>query len=78
MRCKVDIIVSVGDAASRAAMQATSSIPIVFMSGDPVVAGFAKSMSHSGTNGTGVYVPNTELGATNCAIDWLVSRVSSS
>ena len=63
VRGKVDIIISGGDAATRAAMQATKSIPLVFASGDPIIAGYAKSLSHPGTNATGVYVPSPELEA---------------
>ena len=43
---KVDVIFAAGDAATIAARDATSTIPIVFMSGDPVgqglVAGLAR------------------------------------
>jgi len=63
VRANVDILVSGGDAASRSAMQATKSIPLVFASGDPIVQGYAKSLSHPGTNVTGVYVPVQELEA---------------
>jgi putative ABC transport system substrate-binding protein len=62
-RTKPDLIVSGGDAATRAAIQATKSIPVVFGSGDPIVGGYAKSFSHPGTNATGVYVPNSEIEA---------------
>ena len=63
VRAKVDILIAGGDAATRAAMQVTSSIPLVFASGDPIVAGHAKTLSHPGTNATGVYVPQPELEA---------------
>jgi putative ABC transport system substrate-binding protein len=61
VRTKADVILAVGDAASRAVLNATSTIPVVFVASDPVLAGFAKSLSHPGTNGTGIYIPATEL-----------------
>jgi putative tryptophan/tyrosine transport system substrate-binding protein len=52
---KVDIIVAGGTPAVRAAMKATSAIPIVMrMSTDPVEAGFIPDLSHPGGNITGV------------------------
>ena len=54
VRLKVDIIVVPG-AATYAANKATDTIPIVFAySGDPVVAGFAKSLGRPGGNMTGI------------------------
>jgi len=63
VQSKPDVILAGGDGASRAAMQATKSIPLVFTSGDPIVAGYAKSLSHPGRNATGVYVPSPQLTA---------------
>ena len=55
VRWKADAIVAVGSAAVRAAMQATTSIPIVmFTNGDPVAAGFVKSLASPGGNVTGI------------------------
>jgi putative ABC transport system substrate-binding protein len=62
-RSKVDIIVTGGDAASRAVVQLKTSIPVVFVSSDPIFAGYAKSLSHPGTNATGIYMPSLELEA---------------
>lgn len=52
----VDIIVtSGGDHSTRAAQQATTKIPIVFLEGtDPVSAGFVKSLARPGGNITGI------------------------
>jgi putative ABC transport system substrate-binding protein len=63
VRSKVDAIVAGGDAASMAATQATTSIPVVFISGDPISAGLTTNLSHPFANRTGVYVPNTDLEA---------------
>jgi len=59
---KVDVIVAGSTTAARAAMQATSDIPVVFAGlADPLVSGLASSLSKPGRNGTGVSVIATEL-----------------
>jgi putative tryptophan/tyrosine transport system substrate-binding protein len=63
VRSQVDTIVAGGDAASMAATQATTNIPVVFMSGDPISAGLTTNLSHPSGNSTGIYVPNTDLEA---------------
>ena len=56
----VDIIVTSGTAATRAAQQATSTIPIVMIAiGDPVRAGLVPNLGRPGGNITG----NSMLGA---------------
>ncbi len=61
---KVDVIICFGNTAISAASKATSTIPIVFVSGsDPVKAGFAQSLARPGKNITGVTVINEEIGA---------------
>jgi putative tryptophan/tyrosine transport system substrate-binding protein len=51
---KVDVIVTEGTPGTRAAKQATSTIPIVFASaGDPVKSGFVASYAQPGGNVTG-------------------------
>jgi putative ABC transport system substrate-binding protein len=55
----VDVIVTFGSAATQAAKQATTTIPIVMVGiGDPIRAGFVASLAHPGENITG----NTILG----------------
>ncbi len=50
----VDVLVAGGNVASRAAKHATRTIPIVFMTGDPVGEGFVASLAHPEGNITGV------------------------
>jgi putative tryptophan/tyrosine transport system substrate-binding protein len=60
----VDIIVASSQPAAEAAERATSAIPIVaVISGDPVGAGFAKSLAEPGGNLTGLTYYATELTA---------------
>jgi putative ABC transport system substrate-binding protein len=59
-RLPVDVIVTSGSAASRAAQQTTTTVPIVMIAiGDPVRAGLAANLARPGGNITG----NTILGA---------------
>ncbi len=60
-RSKVDVIVADTTAAGRAALEATATSPVVFLSGDPVATGLAASLAKPGRNGTGVSVVSTEL-----------------
>ena len=54
---KVDAIVAVGAESVRAAMAATSSVPIVmFGNFDPLAAGFVKTLGRPGGNVTGVLI----------------------
>jgi len=58
----VDLIFTVGEAATRAAIAATSTVPIVFVGvGDPVAAGIVKAVARPGGNVTGVSGLETEL-----------------
>lgn len=62
VRLKVDVIVTSGYPANKAAKDATSTIPIVMAtSGDAVQEGFAASLSRPGSNMTGLSVLNREL-----------------
>ena len=59
---KVDLIVASGGAPSAlAAKNATSTIPIVFSTGDPVAEGLVASLARPGGNLTGVSVMAVEL-----------------
>jgi len=58
----VDLIFTVGEAPTRAAMAATRTVPIVFVGvGDPVAAGIVTAVAHPGGNITGVSGLETEL-----------------
>jgi putative ABC transport system substrate-binding protein len=61
---RVNVIVTIGTPATRAAKNATETIPIVFARvGDPVGFGFVRSLARPDGNLTGVSVLNVELGA---------------
>jgi putative ABC transport system substrate-binding protein len=64
VRLKVDIILTFGLSALRAAKKATSTIPIVMIMGsDPVRRGFVASLAHPGGNLTGVVTRGLGLNA---------------
>jgi putative tryptophan/tyrosine transport system substrate-binding protein len=63
VRGKADVIVALGDAAARAAQQATPTIPIVAIADDLVASGLIQSMAKPGGNTTGVGILATELDA---------------
>ena len=55
VRSNVDVILAAASAATQAAKDATTSIPIVFANaGDPVGQNFVQSLAHPGANITGV------------------------
>jgi putative tryptophan/tyrosine transport system substrate-binding protein len=62
VKIKVDVIVARATSGSQAAKQATSTIPIVMVSGgDPVAAGIIKSLARPGGNITGISSLSHEL-----------------
>jgi putative ABC transport system substrate-binding protein len=62
VRLKVDIIITAGAPAARAAKEATSTIPIVMTQiGDPVGSGFVASLARPGGNITGLSILAPEL-----------------
>ncbi len=69
VRLKVDVIVTGGEPAIRAAREATSTIPIVMaISGDPVETGLVASLARPGGNITGLSLLNLELGGKRLAL----------
>jgi putative ABC transport system substrate-binding protein len=50
----IDVLVTVGTPVSRAAQRATTTVPIVCMSGDPVGSKLVASLAHPGGNITGM------------------------
>jgi putative ABC transport system substrate-binding protein len=55
VRSKIDVVVALGPASARAAKNATTTIPIVFVgSGDPIAEGLVSSLARPGGNVTGL------------------------
>jgi putative tryptophan/tyrosine transport system substrate-binding protein len=54
VRLEVNVIVTVGGSPALAVKHATSLIPIVFISGDPIVSGLVASLARPGGNATGL------------------------
>ena len=59
----LDLIITFGDPATRAAQRATSVIPIVAMTDDMVGSGLVPSLARPGSNTTGVTILASELNA---------------
>ena len=57
VQLRMDVVVAIGGASIRAAMDATTTIPIVFYGNfDPVAAGFVTNLARPGGNVTGVLI----------------------
>jgi putative ABC transport system substrate-binding protein len=54
VRLPADAIVAWGTPASLAAKQATGTVPIVMISGDPIAVGLVPGLAHPGANVTGL------------------------
>jgi putative tryptophan/tyrosine transport system substrate-binding protein len=54
VKLRVDVIVTQANPGTRAALKATTTIPIVFTAGDPVGNGLVKSLAQPGGNATGM------------------------
>src|SRR5262245_41327486 len=63
VRLPVDVVVTVGMAATHAAQNASTAIPIVMLVGDPIAAGFVASLARPGGNITGVALNNVDVAA---------------
>jgi putative ABC transport system substrate-binding protein len=61
VRLKPDALITIGTPASLAAQRATTTLPIVFIVGDPVGSRLVASLSHPGANLTGLAIITTEL-----------------
>ena len=61
VRSNPDVIVTDGSSAAAAAKRTTGTIPIVFVSGDPVGMGLIPRLSQPGGNMTGLAIISTEL-----------------
>jgi putative tryptophan/tyrosine transport system substrate-binding protein len=62
VRLEMDVIVTVGGAASKAAQQATKTIPIVMsLVNDPLGSGLVPSLAHPGGNVTGISLMAPDL-----------------
>jgi putative tryptophan/tyrosine transport system substrate-binding protein len=63
VRSKVSLILALTTPSAKAVMAATETLPVVFVSGDPVAMGLAASLARPGKNGTGISMLGTELTA---------------
>jgi putative tryptophan/tyrosine transport system substrate-binding protein len=63
LRQKADIIVAIYESTLKAALAATTTVPIVMVAieYDPLALGYVKSLSRPGGNATGVYLQQIEL-----------------
>jgi putative tryptophan/tyrosine transport system substrate-binding protein len=63
VQSKPQLILAFSTSSARAAMQATRTIPIVFLSGDPAATGLTESLARPSANATGVSLATPQLTA---------------
>jgi putative ABC transport system substrate-binding protein len=63
IRAKADIIMTASTASAVAAKRATTTIPIITISSDPIGASLIESLARPGGNVTGLFVPWSDLTA---------------
>ena len=63
LELKIDVLATPGTPITLAARRATSTVPIVMLTGDPVGAGLVASLAHPGANITGVSVLSGDYSA---------------
>jgi ABC-type uncharacterized transport system substrate-binding protein len=71
MQIGPDVLVGLGNPVITALKNATTTIPIVFMTGDPIAAGYVTSMARPGGNMTGVSMMQGIAGLTAKRIELL-------
>jgi putative ABC transport system substrate-binding protein len=77
MQIGPDVLVGLGNPVITALKNATTTIPIVFMTGDPIAAGYVTSMARPGGNMTGVSMMQGIAGLTAKRIELLKDIVPS-
>jgi putative tryptophan/tyrosine transport system substrate-binding protein len=77
MQIGPDVLVGLGNPVITALKNATTRIPIVFMTGDPIAAGYVASMARPGGNMTGVSMMQGIAGLTAKRIELLKEIVPS-
>jgi putative ABC transport system substrate-binding protein len=77
MQIGPDVLVGLGNPVITALKNATTTIPIVFMTGDPIAAGYVASMARPGGNMTGVSMMQGIEGLTAKRIELLKEIVPS-
>jgi putative ABC transport system substrate-binding protein len=77
MQIRPDVLVGLGNPVITALKNATTTIPIVFMTGDPIAAGYVASMARPGGNMTGVSMMQGIEGLTAKRIELLKEIVPS-
>src|SRR5262249_5868603 len=77
MQIGPDVLVGLGNPVITALKNATTTVPIVFMTGDPIAAGYVASMARPGGNMTGVSMMQGVAGLTAKRIELLKEIVPS-